>query len=92
MSLPEESANKHLCDILLYINIEHFFKLMIAVVPLERWVQLMSGRLKTVNLAWVNRIPLIGNTWLFVHEITRSYEGRMNATLGYCDILKTGFT
>ena len=63
----------------LYVNIAvHFLKLMRAIlkyVPLERWI----GGFETVNLAWVNKIALIGYTWLFVYQIARSYEGRMNA-------------
>ena len=47
-------------------------------VPLERWIQLIGG-LKTVNLAWVNKIAIIAYTWLFVYESARRYEGRMNA-------------
>ena len=82
MSLAEESANKHLCSMQLYVNIVHFLKLMRVVlkhVPLERWIQLMIGGFKTVNLAWVNKIAMIGYTWLFVYESLRRYEGRMNA-------------
>ena len=65
----------------LYVNIVHFLNIMRVVlkhVPLERWIQLISGRFKTVNLAWVNKIALIGYTWLFVYESPRRYEGRMN--------------
>ena len=45
-----------------------FLKLMRVVlrhVPRERWIQLMNGGLKTVNLAWVIKIAVIGCTWLF---------------------------
>ena len=65
----------------LYVNIVHFLKLMRVVlkhVPLERWIQLMIGGLKTVNLAWVNKVAGIGCTWLFVYESSVTYEGRMN--------------
>ena len=47
-------------------------------VPLERWIQLLLGGLKTVNLAWVNKFAMIGYTWLFVYERPRRYKGRMN--------------
>ena len=50
----------------LYVNKVHFLKLMRAVLkhfPLERWIQLMIGGFKTVNLAWVNKIAVIGYTW-----------------------------
>ena len=52
-------------------------------VPLERWVQLMIGGFKTVNLAWINEIAVIGCTWLFVYESARNFEERMNAALGH---------
>ena len=39
----------------------------------------MIGGLKTVSLAWVNKIAVIGYTWLFVYETALIYEGRMNA-------------
>ena len=39
----------------------------------------MIGGLKTVILAWVNKIAVIGGTWLFVYESALTYEGRMNA-------------
>ena len=51
-------------------------------VPLERWVLLMIGGFKTVTLAWVNEIAVIGCTLLFVDESARSYEGRLNAAPG----------
>ena len=54
MPLADESANKHLCSMQLYVNIVHFLKLMRPVlkhVPLERWIQLIIGVFKTVNLA-----------------------------------------
>ena len=43
----------------------------------------MIGGLKTVHLAWVNKIAAIGCTWLFVYESSITYEGRMNAATGY---------
>ena len=70
MSLADESANKHLCSMQLYVNVVHFLNLMLAVlkhVPLERWTQFMIGGFKTVKLAWVNKIALNGYTWLFVY-------------------------
>ena len=51
-------------------------------VPLEPWIQLMTGGLKTVSLAWVNKIAVIGCIWLFVSESSRTYEGRINAAPG----------
>ena len=39
----------------------------------------MIDGFKTVNLAWVNKIGMIGYTILFVYESTRWYEGQMNA-------------
>ena len=47
--------------------------------PLERWIQNMIGGLKTVSLAWVNKIAVIDCTWLFAYESALAYEGRMNA-------------
>ena len=41
----------------------------------------MIGGLKTVNLAWVNKIAVIGCTWLFVYESALTYETRMGAAL-----------
>ena len=41
----------------------------------------MTGGLKTGNLAWVNKVAVIGFTWLFVYERAHSYEGRMNGAL-----------
>ena len=40
-------------------------------VPLERWIQHMIGVLKTVSLAWVNKVTVIGCTWLFfaAHDV-----------------------
>ena len=48
-------------------------------VLLEPCIQLMTCGLKTVNLAWLNKIAVIACTWLFVYESASSYEGRMNA-------------
>ena len=84
MLLAVESASKHLCSMLLCVNIIHFLKLMRVVlkhVPLERWIQLMICGFKTVNLAWVNKAAMIGYTWHFVYESLRRYEGRINAAL-----------
>ena len=39
----------------------------------------MIGGFKTVCLACVNKVAMIGYTWLFVYESLRRYEGRMNA-------------
>ena len=44
-------------------------------VPLERWIHLMIGGFKTVNMAWVNKFAMIGNTWFFIYESARRYEG-----------------
>ena len=85
MSLADELAYKHLCSMHLYVNIVQFSKLMSAVlkhVPLERWIQLMIGGFKTVNLAYVNKISMTGYTWLFVYESARRYEARMIAAHG----------
>ena len=85
MSLVDESANKNLFSMQLYVNIVHFSKLVQAVlkhVPLERWIQLMIGGFKTVSLAWVNKIAMIGYTWPSVYESARRYEGRLNAAPG----------
>ena len=48
-------------------------------VPLERWIKVMIGGFKTVSLASLNEVVVIGYTWLFVYECARSYKGRMNA-------------
>ena len=66
----------------LYVNMVHFFNLLQVVlkdVPLERWIQFVIGGFKTVNLAWANKVVMIGYTWLFVYESLRMYEGRMIA-------------
>ena len=87
MSLADESANKHSCSMQLYVNKVNFLKLMRVVlkhIPLERWIQLMIGGLKTVNLAWINKTPMISYTWLFVYESLRRYEGWMNAAPVSC--------
>ena len=68
-----------------YVNIVHFLKLMRVVlkhVPFERWIQLMIGGFRTVNLAWVNKVALNGYTWLFVYASLRRYEGRFIAAHG----------
>ena len=80
--LADVSANKHIHSLQTRANIVLFLNLMappIKNVLIERCIQLMIGDLKNVNLAWVNNITVIGCTWLFVYEIARSYEGRMNA-------------
>ena len=59
-------------------------RVVLKHVPLERWIQPMTGGFKTVNLAWVNKAPMIGYTWLFVYENIRKYEGRMNAAPVRC--------
>ena len=38
----------------------------------------MFGVLKTVNLAWVKKIAVIGYTWLFVNQRAFSYEEGMH--------------
>ena len=84
MSLTDVSAYKHLRSMQLHVNIVHFLKLTRAVlkhVPLERWIQLMIGGFKTVNLAWVNKIVMMIYTWFFAYESVRRYKGRMSAVL-----------
>ena len=79
MSLADESANKPLCSLQLYVQIVNFLKFMRGVlkhVPLERWIQHMIDGFKTVSLAWVNKIAMIGYTWLFVYESAVRYEWR----------------
>ena len=80
--MADVSTNKHLQSVQLQASKALFLKLMRAVlkhVPLEGWIQLMIGGLKTGKLAWVNKIALIGCTWLLVYESAPTYEGRMNA-------------
>ena len=36
--------------------------------------------METVNLAWGNKIAVIGYTWLFVYESSLTYKGRLNAS------------
>ena len=57
------------------------------IFQLERWIQLTIGGFKTVNLAWWNKIAMIGYTGLYVYESDRRYEGRMNAVLLIQEIL-----
>ena len=79
------SANKHLQSMLLRASKALFLKLMRVVlqhVPLERWIQHMIGDLKTGNLSGVNKISVIGCTWLFVCESALTYEGQMNGAPG----------
>ena len=74
------------------LPLANYLKLMRVVlkyVPLERWIQLMIGGFKTVNLAWVNKIAVIGYTWLFVYESAGRYERRMNAALGVHGIIRS---
>ena len=44
----------------------------------------MSGGFKTVSLAWINKIVVIGYTWIIVYEIAHSYEKGMHVPLGHC--------
>ena len=53
---------------------------LVENVPLERWIQLMIGVFKIVNLAWVYKFAVIGYTWLFVYESVHSYEEGMHVT------------
>ena len=65
LSFADESAHNYSRSMQLYVNIVHFLKFMRVVlkfVPLERWIQLMIGGFKTVNLAWINKIVVIGYT------------------------------
>ena len=39
----------------------------------------MIGGFKTENLSWINKIAVIGFTWLFVYESAHSYEEGMHA-------------
>jgi len=55
---------------------------LVKNIPLERWIQLMFGGFKNVNLAWVNKIAVIGYTWLFVYQNAHSYEERMHVSTG----------
>ena len=52
--------------------------MLVKNVPLERWIQLMTGGFTTVNLSWVNKIAVIGYTRLYVYQIAHSYEERNN--------------
>ena len=73
MPLADESANKHSRSLPLYVNTVHFLKLMRAVlklVPLLRWIHIMIGGFKTVNLAWVNEsLWLVKLGFLFMKAI-----------------------
>ena len=40
-------------------------RVFLKIVPLERWIQFMIDGFKTVSLAWVNKIAVIGYTWPF---------------------------
>ena len=54
MSLANVTANKYSRSMQLYVNIVYYLKLIRVVlkyVSLERWIQLMIGGFKTVNLA-----------------------------------------
>ena len=42
-------------------------------------VLLIIDDMKTVSLAWVNKIDVIGYKWLSVYERARSHKGRINA-------------
>ena len=57
-------------------------RVVLKNVPLERWIQHKIGGLKTVSLAWVNKIAVVGCTWLFVYESALTYEEPLNAALG----------
>ena len=79
------TSHKLLGSMHLYVIIVHFLKLMREVlkhVPSERYIQLMIGGFKTVNLAWINKFAMIGYTWLFVYESAHRYQGRTNAAPG----------
>ena len=80
IGFTEVSANKHLQNMQLRECMVLFLKLMRVVlkhVPLVRWIQHMIGGLKTLSLAWVFKIALIGCTWLFVYESALTYEGQI---------------
>ena len=89
MSLADESVNKHLCSMQLYVNIVHFLKLMqvvLKLVPLERWIQHMIGGFKTINLAWVNKVAMNGYTCFFVYENLRRCGDESRVTVGKVSI------
>ena len=80
--LANVSTIKHIHSVLLRENLVLFLKLTAPPLKnllLERCSQHMIGGLKTVNLTWVNKIAVIGGTWIFVYESARSYERRLNA-------------
>ena len=41
----------------------------------------MIGGVRTINLTWVNKITVIGYTWLFVYESAHSYEEKIHVLL-----------
>ena len=86
IGLADVSAIKHLQSMQLQASKALFLKLMRVVlkhVPLECWIQHMTGGFKTVSLAWVFKIAVIGCKWLFVYKSALTYEGRMNAALDH---------
>ena len=48
--------------------------IVVKNIPLEPWIQLMFKGLKNLNLAWVNKIAVMGHTWPFVYQRAHSYE------------------
>ena len=83
MSLADVSTNKHLpskklCMQTCYTSLRTY-GLVVNNVPLERWIQLIIGDFKTVNLARANETAVIGYTRIFVYQRARCYKGRMNA-------------
>ena len=65
----------------MHVYMAHFLKLIWGSRkngPFECWIQLMIGGFKTVNLARVNKIIVIGYTWIFVYEVAHSYEEGMH--------------
>ena len=49
--------------------------MLLKNVPFERWMQLMIVSFKTVNLAWVCKIAVIGHALFFVYQRAHSFEG-----------------
>ena len=38
-------------------------------IPFERWIQRMIGSFKPVNLKWVNKVAMIGYSWLLIMKV-----------------------
>ena len=80
--LPDVSANKHLHNMQLYVNIVHFLNLIRGSSKYCSTLTLDSAYdwwLHNCKVAVVNKTAVIGCTWLFVYQRARSYVGRLNA-------------